>query len=870
MNFNKPVFIRSFLLVLFTMSFAAGSVAQEIIYLQASNDYNGQSLDVEFRVESSKSKKSYTIKNEGNLKYVEIPRMESLTIKAFKDGYYVEKKEYSEDELISNNYEVKVSMQQRPTARLIISAISSENNRKVPASFDVFYLGKMIGRGNTTRNVESYELPVEQDGMYVIQTKSDGFDDLQKQIQVSVGIPENRVSAEIFLEKEANEVALKIIDEQTGRPVPSTVTILNTQTGDSYFSEFSGNGTVLFAFKSGINYKIIVDAENYKKLEKSISGRQIEDLTLRLKQNTFVDFQVVDRATQRKIDAEIEITSPSGKKEVLKEDTFFPQENGNYKIVAHSPGYLENSGTVMVNSLAGGKMDFKIELTEADKQYYVKVIDHYSKQELRDVEFRVFGPKGEQLRGIKQNEDGEWVFITDPTKEYFIEANLETYQDFTKMLKEDEKKFTIELFWAIPFTHTIKLLDKYDGEVVNSAALKVVDKNGNDLFVFHDVRNQAFKVKYEKSMAVSYSIVANGYKDDIAGINTKPGNNVEIILERADNERVTFFAVDYVTDKPIEAVYRYFRDDKLVDLSKNLKAGEATGDLNDAGKYRLEARLDNYRPFNGEISKAGVVNGRYKIRLKRDTYKVKFDIENFNTPQELSDLTFRILTEGRVRIPETFTAATGMYEANLDADTDYILELIKDGYAQFSEGFNIKELVSSNFVKSINLEKLPEPEPVAIKTPKPEPTPPKPEPKVSYETPAEEMPETAQAMAKEFTAKESIGKRYLLDEVYFDQSSAAIRKDEIPQLNELAKTLAENKSLVIKIVGYTDNVGDARLNLGLSKFRAKAVSNYLFYQGADPDRILSDGFGKDKPVASNDSEEDRSKNRRVEMVLLEN
>lgn len=859
-------------MILFTLSLASIGLAQEIIYLQATDHYNGQNLDVEFRVESSKSKKSYTIKNEDGLKYVEIPRMETLRIKAFKDGYYVQEDEYTEDQLISNNYEVKVSMQQRPTARLIISAISSENNRKIPASFDVFYLGKMIGRGNTTRNVESYELPVEQDGMYVIQTKSEGFDDQQKQVQVSVGIPENRITTEIILQKEASEVALKVIDEQFGKHVPCLVTILNADTGDSYFSEFSGNGTVLFTFKSGINYKIIVEAENYKKLEKSIAGRQIEDLTLRLKQNTFVDFSVVDRASQRKISAEVQVTSPSGEKEIVKDGTYYPQENGNYKIVAKSPGYVENSGTVMINSLTGGKMDFKIELTEADKQYYVKVIDHYSKQELRDVEFRVFGPKGEPLRGVKQNEEGEWVFITDPSKEYFLEAHLDTFQDFTKMLKEDEKKFTIELIWAIPYTHTIKLIDKYDGQVVNSAALKVVDKNGNDLFVFHDVRNQAFKVKYEQSMAVSYSIVANGYKDDIAGINTKPGNNVEIILERADNERVTFYAVDYVTERPIEAVYRYFRDDKLVDLNKNLKAGEATGDLNDAGTYRLEARLDNYKPFNGEISKAGVIDGRYKIRLKRNGYKVQFDIENFNTPQELSDLTLRILTGNRVRIPETFTAAKGLYEATLEADTEYTLEIVKEGYAQFSERFNLKELVSSNFVKQVRLEKLPEPEsePVVIETPKPQPAPPKPEPEVSYETPAEIMPETSQAMTKEFTSTEALGKRYLLDEVYFDQSSAAIRKEEIPQLNELAKTLAENSSLVIKIVGYTDNVGDPRLNLGLSKFRAKAVANYLFYQGADPKRILSDGFGQDKPVASNDSEETRAQNRRVEMVLLEN
>ncbi|MGR3809482.1 OmpA family protein [Jiulongibacter sp. NS-SX5] len=874
MNLRNTFFISSLLFTVFLLAASFQASAQEIIYLQATDDYNGKSLDVEFRIESAKSKRSYTIKNEGSLKYVELPKLEDIIVKAFKDGYYVEEHPLTEDDLINNNYEIKLSLQKRPTAKLVISALSEENNSNTPASFDVFYLGKMIGRGNTTRNVQAYELLVEQDGMYIIKSSAKGFDDLETKVNVTTGIPETRVNAEITLQKEANEVAIRLLDEQVGTPVKGSVSITNANTGDTYFNEFTNNGTILFTFRNNISYKITVNAENYNTLEKSIYGRQLEDLTLRLKQFTYVDFKVADKKTKRPLEASIQMVSPSGKKETVTANKYYPTEQGNYKVIASAPGYLDNTGTVMVNSLGGGKMDFNIELTEGDKQYYVKVIDHYSKQPLNDAQFRVFGPKGEELRGIKQNEEGEWVFLTDGSKDYILEAQKETYQDFTTMLKPDQKKFTVELFWSLPFTHTIKLIDKYDGAIVNAAALKVLNDKGQDLFVFHDVKNQAFKVKYDKSLAVSYSVVANGYKDDLADIVPKAGNNVELVLEREDNQRVTFYAVDYLTDKPISAAFKYYFDNKQVNLQNESQNGRYTGDLNSAGNYRIEATLSDYLPFNSEVKKDEIREGTFKVRMKRKEYPANFKITNLTSAEELTGVVFQ-LKEGDGKIVNSmFSAGTKSFGARLQPDIYYSLNVNKEGYESYTSRFTLSDLVETGLTKTFELVKIPEPEipkpePVAVKPPEPKL---KEEPKqeVVYTEPANEMPATAEAMAAEFNKPEALSKRYILDKVYFDQSSANIRESEVPQLMDLAKTLANNTNLVVRIVGYTDNVGDPRLNLGLSKFRAKAVANYLFYHGADPARIFSDGFGQEKPVDTNDTEEQRARNRRVELELIEN
>ena len=80
--------------------------------------------------------------------------------------------------------------------------------------------------------------------------------------------------------------------------------------------------------------------------------------------------------------------------------------------------------------------------------------------------------------------------------------------------------------------------------------------------------------------------------------------------------------------------------------------------------------------------------------------------------------------------------------------------------------------------------------------------------------------------------------------------------------------MAYKKSkLNVQIIGHTDNIGAAANNLALSKNRAAAVSKYLVEKGIDPKRINSKGLGESKPIAKNDTDEGRQRNRRTEVVV---
>ncbi len=104
--------------------------------------------------------------------------------------------------------------------------------------------------------------------------------------------------------------------------------------------------------------------------------------------------------------------------------------------------------------------------------------------------------------------------------------------------------------------------------------------------------------------------------------------------------------------------------------------------------------------------------------------------------------------------------------------------------------------------------------------------------------------------------------------IYFEQSDFNLTKEAKIQLDGFSKQLKENSQLKAKIIGYTDNMGDPRLNEALSEYRAKISLNYLVKMGIEPSRLSWIGMGDKSPVSPNDTELNKQKNRRVEVKVI--
>lgn len=113
------------------------------------------------------------------------------------------------------------------------------------------------------------------------------------------------------------------------------------------------------------------------------------------------------------------------------------------------------------------------------------------------------------------------------------------------------------------------------------------------------------------------------------------------------------------------------------------------------------------------------------------------------------------------------------------------------------------------------------------------------------------------------------GQTVRLNNIFFETGSAALKPESFPELNKLVKMLNENPKIRIVIEGHTDNVGTSEANQILSENRAKAVHDFLLAQGIAADRLSYSGFGENKPVGDNSTQDGRALNRRVMFRIVE-
>lgn len=112
------------------------------------------------------------------------------------------------------------------------------------------------------------------------------------------------------------------------------------------------------------------------------------------------------------------------------------------------------------------------------------------------------------------------------------------------------------------------------------------------------------------------------------------------------------------------------------------------------------------------------------------------------------------------------------------------------------------------------------------------------------------------------------GFTFILDNLFFATNKTDILPQSEPTLEELFRILTENPTIRVRITGHTDSVGSDEDNQILSEGRAASVKQSMIDRGIDPDRMETEGKGESMPIATNDTEEGRQLNRRVEVTIL--
>jgi len=112
-----------------------------------------------------------------------------------------------------------------------------------------------------------------------------------------------------------------------------------------------------------------------------------------------------------------------------------------------------------------------------------------------------------------------------------------------------------------------------------------------------------------------------------------------------------------------------------------------------------------------------------------------------------------------------------------------------------------------------------------------------------------------------------VPKTFAFDHLNFVSGSTQLTPDSVKTVNDLAQVLKAYPHAQVQLVGHTDNTGSPGANQTLSQGRADAIKGILTNQGISGDRISTNGYGQDRPIASNDSEDGRARNRRIELIV---
>ena len=205
-----------------------------------------------------------------------------------------------------------------------------------------------------------------------------------------------------------------------------------------------------------------------------------------------------------------------------------------------------------------------------------------------------------------------------------------------------------------------------------------------------------------------------------------------------------------------------------------------------------------------------LVKGNIKDEISKDATTAKIELKNVNTKQ---------VTEIAV------DSASGKYIFATLFKDDYILSVKKDDYAYTSKFISNKDSAIAKDPTNVKID---------------------------------------------FDVKPiAVGESYRINDIHFEYGKSELTVDSKRIMDDFYDFLVDHPHMKVSINGHTDNISGAEFNQTLSESRAKAVYDYLVEKGIDKSRLQYKGYGMSKPVASNNTEEGRAKNRRTEFVIIE-
>ena len=788
---------------------------------------------------------------------------------------------------------------------------------RLPAKFKISYKDNIQEIQGTTDS--DIKFKATEGGIYTVEVSHPKY--TTKKLPYNIeNLSAGKISHKINLESAVDEYTILVVDGEDKNMIQGADVKI--------FDDMMQPVPLRVNVKTG-EYKLILEKNKdyFQKIE--ANGYMEKTGTLQPSSSKFISismekvfqavfYSAIDGITKKPIEAKYKLMSLDQKTLIGTSDAtkqykirLFPQKNYvleisaiGYKTITENPGFVASKSEKDESKV--------IELQKDTYTFTFKIIDAQKKEALKNANLSVLNFNTNQPV-IATNDKNGFTVNLKIAETYSVTAEAESYENslqkiYVKALTSISKfDHEIPLF-KYDFDKTkLMVKDEENGGFVANANLKVYNSNNEPISIAANILSTEWLAELKNDELYNVEIKADGYLPYKGSLPKIPLNKtIKLKLKKVPTQDVSLAPIDALTKKGIIADFKITTGGELVNGTLLKRGTRMKATFIQDKIYEIELNPRGYKTFKDTVNIADAVNGMITIPLKKETYGFNFKALDSKQKQPIPNVTLKLTDEKNQFFMANYAIETQDFQTNLIPDKKYIIELEAPGYVIYTDTVDVTSLAStSDFMREVfmlkkEVEQEVEPTP-EFKQEEPKIVEQKPEPITQIEKkievieiaeksveqkPESDLKKVEQKDEKTYVDEAKVifdedlnaeiikniglGKRFRLSNFYFEKSSSQIEPKSLPQLDKLFNILQLNPNIKLEIIGYTDNNGDPRLNLALSHFRATVISNYLFNRGIAANRIKVTGKGQEGPIAPNDTEDNRIKNRRVEFVFIEN
>lgn len=836
------------------------------INLIALNVETGENVDADFVVTSEKTGKVYKaekVKAKEGFSF-KLSQNDNLKVEVTSEGLATGRSILEINDITLGDHREYIVKLATDRYSMNIKVVDAETQKPIKeAIVKVADLKTSEVKQVTKNKTNDFSASLKRSGFYEIDIKTEDY--VEQKVKIDK-MPEGGAVNFMLLKKKRLPVSFSIFDIVTNKPLKATFNIKLEKEQKSFFFKDELDGVVKVAEREIFTVETSADGYKPKQSTFNMADFSLDKkyvFNIQLEKALFVlNIKPLNKLTNEPVNVEkftmTDLTIKTNKLDVVKLPTgnatvsLTPENKFKLEIITEGYEKFEQE----ISKLSKNELVCQLVPKPKESALAFSAIDSTSGRTL-DAIFKLTPSKTAiQVQGRTSESTPEYKLTLNEEDNVAVETFVKGY--YIKNEKVNYKTLGKRQKHVVTMSRNFSVL-----------SLKAYDANNNQPIkeVFYSLIDAM-----NNKPVVAMITLPNGE----CSADLKPGHEYLIKAKLAgyDDYESRFTAIIEDAYRPVKlktlrkySLFLYAIDArKKTKVSANFRVNDSKGEtvivgrtdvareqmavvLTEKTNYTVEIIATGYKPFEGKLTPDSTMQGdkaQSVYWITKDESKFTFRVLDAQTRNIVEKCTAK-LTDVKSAQELTLSKNGDEYSVDLSPVASYILEIEAPDYAKYINR------IEPNSDRKKNIQLVQTREAVVAK------------PAVlsaSTADPKEKLPVSA---TKSFEKIEK-GKAIILNNVYFEQSSFIMQKESYPELDKVVSMMRANPQTKIEIGGHTDNVGDQRLNLALSENRAKVILNYIVSRGIDEERLLYKGCGGLKPVAPNDTEDNKKKNRRVEIL----